>query len=96
MPGDTGFRFKVRTLSDVPEHLELRLAGRLANVVTTEPNQWTEVAMPARSDRPDTRFVKMDLRALDTQARPGDDLGVQSRGNRSLTVMAGARTSPCA
>jgi O-antigen ligase len=70
VPGDSGFRFKVRTISKLPEHLELRLAGRLADVVTVEPNQWTEVAMPARSDRPDARFLKMDLRAVDPRAEP--------------------------
>jgi hypothetical protein len=70
VPSDTAFRFRVRSLSKNPERLELTLAGRLADVVLLAPDRWTDVAVPARSSRPDTRFAQMDLRILDADQRP--------------------------
>jgi hypothetical protein len=69
VPGETGFRFRVRALSTTPERLELRLGGRTANIVRLLPDRWTEVAMPARNNRTDSRFTKMDLRVLDADQR---------------------------
>jgi O-antigen ligase len=69
VPGEAGFRFRVRALSTTPERLELSLGGRTANIVRLLPDRWTEVAMPARNNRTDSRFTKMDLRVLDADQR---------------------------
>jgi O-antigen ligase len=69
VPGETGFRLKVRAISKEPERLELRIGGRLADIVPLMPDRWTEIAMPRRNDRATTRFVKMDLRVLDPAER---------------------------
>jgi O-antigen ligase len=69
VPAGSGFRFHVRTLSGVPERLELRLRGRVANVVPLLPNEWTLIAVPAASTRKDSRFIRMELRVLDATGR---------------------------
>jgi hypothetical protein len=68
VPAGTGFRFRVRT--ETPERLELKLGGRLADVVPLMPNRWTDVAIPARSERADARFTRLDLRILGAEQRP--------------------------
>jgi O-antigen ligase len=69
VPGETGFRFRVRAFSSTSERLELRLGGRLVDIVPLVPDRWTDIAMPARSAREDTRFTKLDLRILDAEQR---------------------------
>jgi hypothetical protein len=69
VPGETGCRFKVRALSAAPERLELRLGGRIADIVPLMPGRWMDVTVPARNDRSDSRYVKMDLRVLDAEGR---------------------------
>ena len=68
VPAGTGFRFKIR--SETPERLELKLGGRLADVVPLVPNRWTDVAIPARSERADSRFTRLDLQILGAEQRP--------------------------
>ena len=67
VPGQTGYRFKVRALSKTPERLELRLGSRVADIIELAPDRWTDIAMRPRNDRGDTKFAKLDLRIL------GDD-----------------------
>ncbi len=69
VPAETGFRFQVRALSDRSERLELRLGGRLADIVALLPDRWTTIIMPARSDRSETRYTTIDLRLVDAGGR---------------------------
>ncbi|MEP6594119.1 MAG: hypothetical protein ABJC51_10525, partial [Acidobacteriota bacterium] len=69
VPAETGFRFQVRALSGRSERLELRLGGRLADIVALLPDRWTTIAMPARSDRSETRYTTIDLRLVDAGGR---------------------------
>ncbi len=69
VPRDRGSRFRVRTLSDANERLELTLGGRLADIVQLPPGRWTDVTLPVRSVSADARFVKLDLRILDADHR---------------------------
>jgi O-antigen ligase len=70
VPGETGYRFRVRALSKTPERLELRLGGRVADIVELAPDRWNEIAMRPRNDRADTKFKKLDLRILSDDPRP--------------------------
>ena len=69
VPGETAFRFSVQQWSAQVERLELRLDGRVADIVTLPPRQWVDVTIPARSIRPDARFSRLDLRILDVGER---------------------------
>jgi hypothetical protein len=33
------------------------------------PNRWTDITIPARSERADTRFTRLDLRVLGAEQR---------------------------
>ena len=70
VPGQTGYRFKVRALSKTPERLELRLGSRVADIIELAPDRWTDIAMRPRNDRGDTKFTKLDLRILGDDQRP--------------------------
>ena len=52
VPSDTGFRFRLKPLTDAPVRLELM------------PNEWTMVTMPERTQRPQARSARLDLRLL--------------------------------
>ncbi len=69
VPGETAFRFSVQQWSAQVERLELRLDGRVADIVTLPPRQWVDVTIQARSIRPDARFSRLDLRILDAGER---------------------------
>lgn len=64
VPADAGFRFRVRSLAQSPVRLELRLDGRVADVVRVDPGQWADVAFVARSERGQSRFSQLHLRVL--------------------------------
>ena len=64
VPSDTGFRFRLKPLTDAPVHLELTLDGRVADVVVLMPNEWTMVTMPERTQRRQARSARLDLRLL--------------------------------
>ena len=68
VPAGTGFRFRVRT--ETPERLELKLGGRLADVVTLVPSRWTDISIPARSEHGDARFTRLDLQVVGAEQRP--------------------------
>jgi O-antigen ligase len=65
VPADQGFGLRVKPLTDHPIPLELRLDGRVADVVVLVPNQWNDIRILRRSERPASRFSRLDLR-LDT------------------------------
>lgn len=70
VPGDRAFRFSVRVRSTRETRIELRLDGRTADILTVQPDQWTDVTLPARSIRPDARFSRLDLRVVDAAPSP--------------------------
>jgi hypothetical protein len=51
--------------------LEVRLDGRVADIVTLAPRVWNDLVLPPRRDRSAARFAAMELRVLD-----GDDVGI--------------------
>jgi O-antigen ligase len=63
IPAGTGFKLKVQPLSPGPVRLELRLEGRLADVVVLLPNRWNDIVMPLRPVGGGARFVRLDLTA---------------------------------
>ena len=69
VPGEKGFRFKVRSLTTTTERLELRLGGRVVDVVLLAPNHWNDVSMPPRTDRAEARFIRLDMRVLGDDGR---------------------------
>ena len=65
VPTDTAFRFQVKPLAPAPVYLELRLDGRVADVVLVVPGQWNRVTVSNRNERPRSRFSRLDLRVVD-------------------------------
>lgn len=59
------FRVDINVRSENPVRLEVRLAGRVANVVTVAPGTWFHLSLPARTERATSRFTRLDLRLLD-------------------------------
>jgi hypothetical protein len=67
--GPIKFRVNPRTSATV--RLEIKLDGRIANVVSLAPGVWNEVVLPARAERAATRYIPMQLTLLD-----GDEIGM--------------------
>ncbi len=65
VPADQGFGLRVKPLTDHPIPLELRLDGRVADIIILVPNQWNDIRVLRRGERPESRFSRLDLR-LDT------------------------------
>lgn len=67
VPARSAFTFSINPRSRGPVRLELRLEGRVADVITLAPDKWTDVTLPVHSDRALTRsrFVPMELRVLE-------------------------------
>lgn len=65
VPSDSALTFSVNPRTDRPVRLEVRLEGRVADVITLAPGQWKDVTLPKRSDRKASRFVPMDFHVLD-------------------------------
>ncbi len=60
------FKVDINVRSDAPAaRLEVRLDGRIANVVTVVPGTWYHLTMPGRTERATSRFARLDLRLLD-------------------------------
>ena len=80
VPAGSGLTFSVNPRTDRPVRLEVRLEGRIANVLVLAPGKWNDVAIPARSERPASRFIPLNLRVRDddqveiwlTKVRPLD------------------------
>lgn len=64
-PAGTGFKLRVNPRTDRVLTLEVKLDGRLANVVTVLPNTWNQLSLPARTDPASARYVRLDLRLID-------------------------------
>jgi hypothetical protein len=65
------FKFRVNPRTNAPVRLEIKLDGRIANVVSLAPGTWNDLILPARSERIATRYVPMQLTLLD-----GDQIGM--------------------
>lgn len=57
-------RWSVYPLADRPLQLELKLDGRVANVVTVAPRRWNELNLPARTRPSGARSVRLDQRLI--------------------------------
>ena len=60
-----GFKFSVNPQSSVPVRLELKLDGRVADVVSLSPSAWNDISFPARTERATSKSARLDLRVLD-------------------------------
>ena len=60
-----GFRLAVNPRSDRPVRVELRLDGRVADIVVLVPGQWNDLKIPARTERSAARYSRLDLRLVD-------------------------------
>jgi O-antigen ligase len=70
VPTATGFKLKVKPLTDHPVDLELRLDGRIADRRQLLPGDWTEIRMPARTRRAQGQYAPLELRVYDSGATP--------------------------
>jgi hypothetical protein len=64
VPSDTGFLFRIRTLAQAPVRLEVRLDGRIADLLWLAPGHWNGVAFPARTEQRSARFSQLELRVV--------------------------------
>jgi O-antigen ligase len=65
VPANVGFTLNVQPLTAQLVHAELRLDGRVADVIALSPGAWNEIAMTARSERIGARYSRLDLRVVD-------------------------------
>ena len=65
------FKFDVNPRTDAPVRLEIKLDGRVADVVTLAPQMWNHLSLPARTERSAARFMALELRLVD-----GDQIGM--------------------
>jgi len=63
VPAGVPFKFSVNPRTTAEVRLEVRIAGRVADVVLLAPGTWRTLSFLARSDRPTSRFAAMELRA---------------------------------
>jgi O-antigen ligase len=60
-----GFKVVVNPRVDLAVRAELRLDGRVANIVVLRPHEWNTIKMPGRSEASRARYARLDLRLLD-------------------------------
>lgn len=65
------FKFRVNPRTDTPVRLQVKLDGRVANIVTLTPRTWNGLSLPARTERTSARFAALELQVLD-----GDRIGI--------------------
>jgi O-antigen ligase len=65
VPAGTGFKFRVNPRTDHPVTLEIKLEGRVANMVTLIPNTWNDLNFPPRTVRASRRYAPVQLRVVD-------------------------------
>jgi len=65
VPKTTGFTFSVNPRTSNAVRLELRLDGRLANIVTLAPGRWNDIAFPSRGRTEHGGYTPLDLRVND-------------------------------
>jgi hypothetical protein len=61
----SGFELSVYPHADGLSRLELKLDGRVADVVWLAPRQWNHLTVPARTVVPSARYATIDLRLVD-------------------------------
>jgi O-antigen ligase len=61
-----GAKVSVFIQSDAPQRLELKLDGRVANVLTLAPRRWNDLLVPGRHEISNARYAALDLRILDS------------------------------
>ena len=66
VPTGAPFRFSVNPRTEAMTRLEVRVGGRVADVVQLAPNSWRTLSFPARSERRTSRFTAMELRLLES------------------------------
>jgi hypothetical protein len=54
----------VYPLADGPSRLELKLDGRVADVVWLAPREWNHLTVPARTVVPSARYATLDVRLV--------------------------------
>lgn len=64
-PARTAFRLRVNPRADRELKLEVKLDGRVADVVTVLPNTWNQLSLPARTQLSSARYGRLDLRLID-------------------------------
>ena len=61
------FKVSVNPQTDRPTRVELRLNGRVADVVPLVPHRWNDLTVPSSTERTSARYARFELRLL------GDD-----------------------
>jgi O-antigen ligase len=64
-PAGTAFKLRVNPRADRVLKLEVKLDGRVADVVTVLPNTWNQLGLPARTQPSSARYARLDLRLID-------------------------------
>jgi hypothetical protein len=64
-PAGTAFKLRVNPRAEGTLKLEVKLDGRVADVVTVLPNTWTQLSLPARTQLSSARYARLDLRLID-------------------------------
>lgn len=59
------FKFSVNPQADTPVRMQVKLDGRVANIVTLTPRAWNVLSLPARTERTSARFAALELQVLD-------------------------------
>lgn len=63
-PTGSAFKLRVNPRTDGVLNLELKLDGRVADVVTVLPNTWNQLSLPARTQATSARYARLDLRLI--------------------------------
>jgi hypothetical protein len=64
------FSFNVYPIAEQPVRLELKLDGRIADVVLLAPRRWNHIRQPARTEAIKARFGRLEVRVLDSDRTP--------------------------
>jgi hypothetical protein len=62
VPAASGLEFSVNPRTDHPVLVEMRLDGRLADIVSLAPGRWNELRLPARRRVERSRYSPLELR----------------------------------
>jgi hypothetical protein len=62
VPTSSAFELSVNPRTDRPVHLEIRLEGRLANIVSLAPDSWNDLHLPARHRAERSHYSPLELR----------------------------------
>jgi hypothetical protein len=62
VPAASSFEFSVNPRTDHPVRVEMRLDGRLADIVLLAPGRWNDLRLPARRRAERSRYSPLDLR----------------------------------